>query len=146
MGVHVRRLVFCTILVLVFLPVGSVLGQGTNASLSGTVLDPSKAIIPGATVTALNVNTGVAVTTVSNDSGVYMFQSLQPGTYRISVEQPGFKKLVYDDLKLEVAARISLNLPMELGVQAETVEVKAALETALGLVSASIGGMLTAQM
>ena len=133
-------------LALMLLAAANVLGQGTNATLSGTVLDPSKAMVPGATVIVVNVNTGVSTTTVSNESGVFVFPSLQPGTYRVTAEMPGFKTLIYNDIKLEVSARVSLNLQLELGTQAQTIEVEATLETALGLVSASIGGMITSQM
>lgn len=63
----------------------------SSATLSGTVLDSSRAVLPGATVTATNVETGVEATTVSNDSGVYTFASLQPGTYTIKAEMPGFQ-------------------------------------------------------
>ena len=125
---------------------GNAFGQGTNATLSGTVLDPSKAMVPGATVTVLNVNTGVSTSTVSNEAGIYVFPSLQPGTYKITAEMAGFKTLIYNDIKLEVSARININLPLELGTQSQTIEVKAALETALGVVTASVGGMITAQM
>jgi len=139
-----NRIITITVLALLVLTGAQVLGQGTNASLSGTVLDPSKAVIPGATVTALMVETGIKTTTISNESGVYSFPSLQPGTYKITGEMPGFKTLTYDNLKLEVAGRVSLNLPLDLGTQTETVTVQATLETALGTITASVGGLITA--
>src|SRR5215813_1247264 len=68
------------------------LGQvGINASLSGTVSDPSGALIPGVEVTAKNVGTGVASTSITNESGTYRFPSLQPGTYETTTELAGFQ-------------------------------------------------------
>ncbi len=125
---------------------GDALAQGTNASLGGTVQDPTGAVIPGANVTVQNINTGITYDTISNEAGIYRFPSLQPGTYKITAEMPGFKTLVYNEVKLDVMDRMSLNLQLELGQQSETVEVTAGLETQIGLLNTSIGGMVTNQM
>lgn len=66
--------------------------QTTNASLSGSVLDSSGAAVQKATVTARNVKTGVALSTVSNDDGIYIFPSLLPGEYTVTAEVTGFRK------------------------------------------------------
>ena len=62
-----------------------------NAQLGGIVADPTKALIPGVTITATNTATGVATTTITNESGAYSFPSLQPGVYRLSAELSGFQ-------------------------------------------------------
>ncbi|MCS7315273.1 MAG: TonB-dependent receptor [Bryobacterales bacterium] len=116
--------------------------QSTDAVLSGTVLDPSGAAVPGVTVIAENVKTGVASTVTSNEAGVYLFAALPPGTYRITVEHPGFRRFVYQGLVLEVGGRVQLNIPLELGPTAETVEVTAQAATPLGYVTSSVGGMV----
>jgi hypothetical protein len=54
--------------------------QSTNATVGGTVQDATGAFIPGVTVTATNVGTGIVTMVVSNEAGVYQFASLQPGT------------------------------------------------------------------
>ena len=64
---------------------------GVTASISGTVTDPSGAVVAGATVTATNVETGVVTTLTTNGQGFYSFQSLPLGTYAIGVQQSGFK-------------------------------------------------------
>src|SRR5436309_2248913 len=79
--------------------------QTGNAQLGGTVQDPSKALIPGVTVTATNVDTNVTQTQISNESGVYSFAVLQPGLYRLSAELPGFRKQVLNDVRLVVASQ-----------------------------------------
>jgi protocatechuate 3,4-dioxygenase beta subunit len=67
--------------------------QGTvNATVGGTVADASGALIPGVTVTATNVGTGIANTVVTNESGAYNFASLQPGDYKVSAELQVFKR------------------------------------------------------
>ena len=75
-------------------------GQSINASVGGTVADPSKALIPGVTITATNTGTGIANTTVTNESGAYNFPALQPGTYKLSAELPGFQTQTFTDVQL----------------------------------------------
>ena len=62
---------------------------GINASLSGTVADVSAALIPGVEVTATNTGTGVASTSITNESGTYRFPSLQPGPYEVKASLTG---------------------------------------------------------
>src|SRR2546425_609427 len=101
---HIRRL-----LILVFLAMPA-WAQGTDASLSGTVTDSTGALFLGARVAAENVATGVVLNTISNNSGVYVFPALQPGTYRIIAEHAGFQKMIYNDIALEVAGRATLDV------------------------------------
>ncbi|MBM3811459.1 MAG: carboxypeptidase regulatory-like domain-containing protein [Acidimicrobiia bacterium] len=119
--------------------------QSTDAMLSGTVTDESEAVIAGATVVAQNIKTGVVSRTATNESGVYAFPALPPGVYRLSGEMAGFKKLVYNELTLEVASRLSINLRLEIGATAESIEVSALNEAALATFNSSVGGMLTGQ-
>src|SRR5437868_9944866 len=74
--------------------------QSSNASIGGFVQDASQAFIPGVTVTATNTQTGVASTTVSNESGTYNIPSLLPGTYKLTAELPGFKTQIFNDVQL----------------------------------------------
>src|SRR5262245_47269839 len=60
--------------------------QSTYATVSGTVEDPSKALIPGVTMKAVNTATGVSTTVLTNESGTYSFASLLPGLYKVSAE------------------------------------------------------------
>jgi hypothetical protein len=112
--------------------VGAALGQTTDAVLSGTVVGPSGAAIEGATVTVLNVKTGVVSTTTSNSAEVHLFGALQPGAYRITAEHSGFTKLVHNDVVLNLGDRISMNLPLELGTLSNSIEVTAEPETSRG--------------
>jgi hypothetical protein len=119
--------------------------QSTDAVVSGTVVDPSGASVPGASVRALNINTGVATTVVSNASGIYQLSALPPGDYRISAEMSGFKKLVLNDQTLRVGDRVTLDLKLEVGQPAESVEVTADSEAAISYITTSVGGVINQQ-
>jgi len=114
-------------------------GQSTDAVLSGTVTDPSGAVVPGAAVTAESIRTAVLTKTTANLAGVFVFPALQPGVYRVTAEQPGFKRLVYDNVELELSARVKLNLPLQLGSVQESIEVQATSEMLLGATTSSVG-------
>ena len=64
-------------------------GQTINATLGGTVTDASGALIPGVTITATNLSTGIVTTVLTNEAGAYNFASIQSGTYKVTAELPG---------------------------------------------------------
>src|SRR6266699_6326802 len=102
------------------------LGQeGINATLSGTVSDPTGALIPGVEVTAKNIATGVTSTTITNESGTYRFPSLQPGSYEAAATQSGFQTQTFR-LSLGTSQNIRQNFTLQFGTVAQTVEVTAA--------------------
>src|ERR1700680_3908675 len=68
--------------------------QSPNASVTGQVIDSSKAIIAGAHVLAVNVNTNIRYQAATNGTGEYYFPNLLPGTYRIEAEMTGFKTAI----------------------------------------------------
>ena len=70
--------------ILVCLLLTHTFAQTSNATLGGTVADSSAALIPGVTITATNIGTGVVTTVLSNESGSYQFPNLQTGTYKVS--------------------------------------------------------------
>jgi hypothetical protein len=121
---------------------GNAWAQTGNASLGGIVEDPSKALIPGVTITAKNVDTSVTATQVTNESGVYNFPVLQPGTYEVSAELPGFKKAV-ERAELPYAGQVRVNFTLEVGQASEVVEVTAETESILKESSASVSDVLT---
>ena len=134
---------FATLSLLLLLSL-SVFGQGAEALLTGTVTDPNGAAVPGATVTAHHLATGVTTNSISNSAGTYFFPSLPPGEYRLTVEQTGFQKLVRSGVLLEVGARLSLNLELTLGNTSETVEVKSGTaDTQMGVLTSSVGNVIT---
>src|SRR6476620_4723332 len=83
-GLAFAPLIFFVLLLMVVQPSLSV--QSVYSTISGTVEDASKALIPGVTITATNIGTGVVTTTISNEAGAYNFASLAPGRYQVTGE------------------------------------------------------------
>ena len=104
----------CVLALLVLVPCGLLLA-GVTASISGTVTDPSGAIVAGATVTATNVETGVASTQTTNAQGFYSFPELPPGKYVLDVRQTGFKEYTQKDLVLEVNNALTIDVALQVG-------------------------------
>ena len=115
--------------------------QGTDAVVTGTVLDASGAAMPDAAVTALNTSTGVSKTVRSNSSGVYEFSSLPPGTYTLSAAQKGFREFMLSGLVLRTGDHVEQNLKLEVGQATETVQVAATAE-GVQYLTASQGGLV----
>ena len=113
------------VFLLLFVLFASVLhGQSTNASLSGRITDPSKAVIAGARVTAISASTNVRYETTSNGSGEYYLGNLPPSSYRIEIEKQGFSKLVKPEVVLHVQDALRIDLDMKVGSASETVTVE----------------------
>jgi len=137
-----RRQIFVAA-VLTFLLVSNALAQSTNATVGGTVQDSSGAFIPGVSVSATNTGTGIVTTVVSNEAGAYQFASLQPGTYEIKAELPGFQSAVAKEFQLGGAQQARLNFTLQVGAAAgTTIDVAIAADTLLATSSNSIGTVL----
>jgi hypothetical protein len=95
-----------------------------NASLTGRITDPSRALIANARVAAISASTNARYQATTDASGEYFLANLQPGTYRIEIEKPGFKKLVKPDVVLHVQDALEIDLQMTLGASTETVTVE----------------------
>ena len=98
-------------------------GAQSTALLNGTVSDPSGAAIASARVVLQNTGTGIEWNTQTNSSGLYVFPSLPPGNYQITVTAEGFQKLVVSDLKLDVAISVTKDLQMRVGSVTQQVQV-----------------------
>ena len=94
-----------------------------NTGLTGTVSDPSGAVIPGAAITFTNVATGIRTHASSSSMGLYAVQ-LAPGTYDVTAEAKGFKRFVENHLIVEVGATPTVNISMGIGNSSETVQVR----------------------
>ena len=94
-----------------------------DGSISGKVVDPSDAVIPGVTVVICNVETGVRQTTTTNSDGFYSLPALPPGQYQIEAHQSGFRPVVRSGLILETGKALEIDLKLELGEQSTAVTV-----------------------
>ncbi|HEX7961504.1 MAG TPA: carboxypeptidase regulatory-like domain-containing protein, partial [Terriglobales bacterium] len=97
----------------------------TTAVVRGTVTDRQGAVVPQAGVTARNVNTGVAFPTHTNQSGVYDFASLPPGTYDVQVQARGFAEALATAVHINVGDRRDLNFSLIPAGETTTVRVTA---------------------
>jgi hypothetical protein len=98
----------------------------TSGSISGTILDPSGAVVSGAQIRLKDTQTGAERETVSNDTGVFTFQNLQPGTYEVTVSLTGFQTALYSGVVVEAAKTTDINVQLQVGGVAESVQIQGA--------------------
>lgn len=118
----------------------AVFGQASDGNITGIVTDPTGAVIENADVTLRNAQTGVARTTTSDTVGTYRFQNVPVGTYEISVAAKGFVTQTLKNLTVELNKTISVNVKMQIGELATTVEVSeamAAIDTTTAQIASS---------
>jgi hypothetical protein len=99
--------------------------QDFRGEITGRVVDASGGRLPGVTVTATNIATGVGIPTTTNAEGDYAIPFLNPGTYTVTGELTGFKKVARENVEVRVGDKIGLDLTMEVGKMEETVTVTA---------------------
>ena len=116
---------FAWLVLVITLSAGAAFGQAqaTAADLSGTVVDPNGAVVPGATVTARNLGTGITRSTTAGDDGSYRLIALPPGEYEVTSEAATFKKVSISPVKLTVGQSAELKISMEVGGQDIVVNV-----------------------
>jgi hypothetical protein len=113
-----------TLLLTGLLTLGLVVAQTSTGSLSGLVQDPNGAIVPNVVVKLKNRDTGQDYSSTSNEAGSYLFPVLPVGSYSLTVEHSGFKKLAIERITIAIAERASLNLALTLGDTSQSVDVK----------------------
>ncbi|HEX9927531.1 MAG TPA: TonB-dependent receptor [Pyrinomonadaceae bacterium] len=101
-----------------------VVAQTTTGRLSGVVSSPD-GVLPGATVTATDNNTGKTQTVTSGEDGTFLFPQLEFGTYTVNVTASGFKTFTANEVKIDVGRDYSLNPALEVGNVQETVTITA---------------------
>lgn len=133
--------VFLVAILLLSLPVSLSAQTASTAAISGTVSDPTGAVVPGATVELTDLATNLSRSQQTNAAGQYMFANVNPGTYKLTVTMQGFRQASVASLKVEVATGYTLNFPLEVGAMAEVVEVTAGAMVELQTADATIGGV-----
>src|SRR5262245_53173376 len=99
-------------------------GQGSTAQISGSVSDPTGAVLPGVEITATQTDTGVNRTAVSNETGAYVLPNLPIGPYRLEATLPGFRTFAQTGIVLQVNSNPAINIVLQVGQLTETVEVQ----------------------
>src|ERR1044071_1872859 len=105
----------CRVASAFFLAVFSLFAQTGVGSLTGQVLDPAGAVVPGAAVIIQHYATGRELRTITSDAGVYTFPTLDIGSYVVTAEARGFKKSIHSGVVIQAANRSSLEMRLEVG-------------------------------
>ena len=115
--------VVLAVLLTLSLATAPLFGQSlTTGNINGTVLDPSNAVVPNATVNLKNIDTGSTASATTNSSGGYSFSLLRPGHYQVSVKQGGFGEIT-QTVQVEVGQTSKVDLALSVAKGTETVEV-----------------------
>jgi outer membrane receptor protein involved in Fe transport len=112
--------------------------SSTSARLTGSVTDPSGAVVPNAQVVALNIDTSLSLTAKSDSAGNYAFNSIPVGNYKVTATAAGFEALVETGVQLTVGQSATLNLPLKAGGSSETVTVEGGADL-INTTSADLG-------
>ena len=98
--------------------------QAVSGTILGEVRDAGRAFVPGATIVVVNTGTGFTRTVVTDSRGEYTAPSLPTGTYRVSAELTGFKKVTVSSVRLGVDQKVRIDLELSVGALAEVVDVQ----------------------
>src|SRR5579859_3555454 len=118
----VKRLVLA-IATLALLCAASSLAQVVKGSISGTVTDPQGAVVSGATVKATNTETGVVLKATSDSSGIFRFNLIQAGSYKIETTAQGFKTSVENGIQVTAGVNTDVSMKMSVGESSVVVDV-----------------------
>jgi hypothetical protein len=131
----------CMLGVLIQLPAIAA-AQGTTGSISGTVTDPQKGLVPGVTILVRQVETGAERTLVSDERGRYTVLNLSPGPYKLTAELGGFRSIVRDQLTVAIGKDLLVDIEMAIGGVEEQVTVTGETSN-VSIGSTTSGGVVT---
>lgn len=120
--------------------------QTGTATISGVITDSSGAILPGTSITVVNVQTGLSRTVQSNDAGLYVVGALLPGEYEIRVEHAGLRPFVLKGIVLSIDQRSRQDVSLTVGSAQQVVEVTASAEQFLEPNSSQLQQVITATL
>src|SRR2546423_267711 len=142
-----KQALFRSVVAFVLLVAGSVFAFGqtsTPGSITGTVTDPSGAVVAGASVVAKSSATGQELTATTSDDGVFTIPQTPPGTYTVTITAAsGFKTLVLKDVVVVIGTPSSLKAQLEIGGANETVTITGAGGELLQTQTATVGQTIT---
>ncbi|HTG85895.1 MAG TPA: carboxypeptidase-like regulatory domain-containing protein, partial [Pyrinomonadaceae bacterium] len=119
-----RFAVTAMVLLLLFAFSNRAYGQGSTATLSGTVTDQNDAVVPGVNVAVISITQGFQRSTSTNGEGSFVVPLLPPGTYTVKAEREGFTTAEVRDVVLNVNDQVTINIPLKLGsLSSQSVDV-----------------------
>ena len=113
--------------------------QTQSATISGTISDPSGAVVPGVSVTVVSQGTGLKRSVVTGTAGEYRFAGLPTGTYSLRLEKPGFQSQVREGVELNSAAEVMVNAQLAIGDLSQQANVSANVAAIDSTTSTSAG-------
>ena len=145
MKIRIQLLLRALALLIPFLliPGGTLLAQAGRGSITGTVTDPTGAVVPKAQVVLLNNATGLTQHTVANSSGYYTFISLNPGEYRVTASGSGFATVARENVTVTVDQATQVNIALRIGSVTEVVTVKGGVSL-VEPSNSTVGSLITA--
>jgi Carboxypeptidase regulatory-like domain/TonB-dependent Receptor Plug Domain len=141
-GLTIACAVLICLLALVFCSSSAMAQSATTGALTGTVTDPSGAVISGATVTATNLGTGQSRSSTTDSNGSYVLSLLPPGGYRVTFSASGFTTADVPSVTIDVTATSVLNRSLAVGSQSQRVTVEANAET-IQTQNATVGSLVS---
>src|SRR5712691_8087085 len=117
--------------------------NAASGAIAGQVTDQQGAAVPGASVKLTEISTNSTTTTVTNEAGRYVFPTVPPGTYDLTVTKEGFSLSKMPSQKVEVGMSLTMNVSLQLGQTTTTVEVQAEVGADLQVMNATIGSTIT---
>src|SRR5215475_13033440 len=118
-----KRLVIGAVILYLFASYAA--AQEFRGSISGRVTEASGGVVAGAQITITNTATNTTTSTTANESGDFSVLYLNPGRYTITVESKGFKKLIRQNIEVQVGDKLNLDLILEVGEVSDTVNITA---------------------
>jgi outer membrane receptor protein involved in Fe transport len=128
----VSVLTFCT----------NAFGQRESGQITGTVTDPTSAVVSGATVTATSISTGLARAATTNSTGAYTIAGLKPDTYKVAVEAKGFRK-ISQNVEVGVGSSSEMSVKLEIGDASQVVEVTAGVGAVVNTTDQTLSESIT---
>src|SRR5256885_703862 len=141
-GMRARHLVLLLAIALFSSPM---FAQERFGGLTGTVTDPQKLAVPGATVTATNNTTGATRTAVTGTDGSYRISELPPGRYTVSIELQGFQKVTVNDALVILGKDFPVSAELKPGAVTETVNVTGQVEKQIDLKDVTLAHNVTSE-
>ena len=141
---RLRRALLTSVLCLIAFAANPLSAQIDTGGVTGTVTDPSGAIVPNVTITLTNDETGVVLSTKSTSTGTYSLSAIRPGSYTLRAELAGFQAFVDRGLQIHVQNTLTVDVPLVAGAVKQEVNVTAGAPL-LQAENAAVGQTITSQ-
>lgn len=141
---RIKSVLILLVVLSVFVPWQRASAQQATAQITGTIKDPSGAVVAGAKVTLKNTGTSAARTVTAGKDGTYLFTLVPIGTYEIDVAAPGFAKAEQTNIGLEINQNAKLDVTLQVGASNQVVEVSGEVSQ-VDTISATLGKVETTE-